>query len=108
MFPVDAPCRPRLGTKLGDPAERGKCASWAQRPRGAGTIEFNPAGPISRGGLSAMLQAMSSPATIHVPVLPQEVLQWLAPQPGQIIVDGTLGGGGHTRLLAERVTGSAS
>ena len=35
---------------------------------------------------------------VHVPVLPAEVLHWLDPQPGQIIVDGTLGGGGHTRL----------
>lgn len=47
-----------------------------------------------------------SDAPIHVPVLPAEVLHWLAPQPGQIIVDGTLGGGGHTRLLAERVAES--
>src|SRR5262245_17227184 len=42
-------------------------------------------------------------ASIHVPVLPAEVLYWLSPQPEQVIVDGTLGGGGHTRLLAERV-----
>jgi 16S rRNA (cytosine1402-N4)-methyltransferase len=35
--------------------------------------------------------------------MPSEVLRWLDPQPGQTIVDGTLGGGGHTRLLAERV-----
>jgi 16S rRNA (cytosine1402-N4)-methyltransferase len=28
------------------------------------------------------------------------VLHWLAPQPGDVMVDGTLGGGGHTRLLA--------
>ena len=40
---------------------------------------------------------------IHISVLPREVLQWLAPQPGQTFVDGTLGGGGHTRLLAEAV-----
>src|SRR5437667_1221192 len=40
---------------------------------------------------------------IHVPVLACEVLEWLNPQPGQVIVDGTLGGGGHTRLIAERV-----
>jgi len=49
----------------------------------------------------------STPATPqhseHVPVLPREVLQALAPQPGQVIVDGTLGGGGHTRLLAAHV-----
>jgi 16S rRNA (cytosine1402-N4)-methyltransferase len=40
---------------------------------------------------------------LHVPVLPREVLQWLDPRPGQVIVDGTLGGGGHTRLIAERL-----
>ena len=33
----------------------------------------------------------------------REVLEWLNPRPGQIIVDGTLGGGGHTRLLAQRL-----
>lgn len=42
-------------------------------------------------------------STTHVPVLADEVLQWLTPRSGQILVDGTLGGGGHTRLLAERV-----
>jgi 16S rRNA (cytosine1402-N4)-methyltransferase len=35
--------------------------------------------------------------------MPEEVVQWLDPQPGAIVVDGTLGGGGHTRLLADRV-----
>ena len=46
--------------------------------------------------------------TQHVPVLAQEVLEWLRPAAGQTFVDGTLGGGGHTRLLAEAVgpTGS--
>ena len=39
----------------------------------------------------------------HIPVLASEVLQWLSPGPGQTIVDGTLGGGGHTRLIAEAV-----
>ena len=43
-------------------------------------------------------------STAHVPVLPDEVLHWLAPQPGKILVDGTFGGGGHTRLLANRVS----
>ena len=43
------------------------------------------------------------PAPVHVPVLLQEVVEWLQPLPGQTFVDGTLGGGGHTRALAERV-----
>jgi 16S rRNA (cytosine1402-N4)-methyltransferase len=38
-----------------------------------------------------------------VPVLVDEVCQGLDPQPGQTIVDGTLGGGGHARALAARV-----
>ncbi len=39
----------------------------------------------------------------HVPVLPAEVLELLAPAPGQTIVDATVGAGGHARLLAERL-----
>src|SRR5262249_32749547 len=42
----------------------------------------------------------------HVPVLAAEVLAGLAPQPGEVFVDCTLGAGGHSRLLAERL-GSA-
>jgi 16S rRNA (cytosine1402-N4)-methyltransferase len=45
---------------------------------------------------------MDSP-TVHVPVLPQEVIDFLRPVMGAILVDGTLGGGGHTRALAGRV-----
>jgi 16S rRNA (cytosine1402-N4)-methyltransferase len=36
----------------------------------------------------------------------EEVIHWLAPQPGHVIVDGTLGGGGHTRALVERIGGA--
>lgn len=42
-------------------------------------------------------------ASIHIPVLRNEVLDCLQLRPGQIVVDGTLGGGGHARALAERV-----
>ena len=44
-----------------------------------------------------------SAATIHVPVLLEEVIEQLRPGPEGVFVDGTLGGGGHTRALAERV-----
>src|ERR1051326_1373400 len=39
----------------------------------------------------------------HVPVLPAELLRYLAPEPGQTLVDATVGAGGHARLLAERL-----
>ncbi len=39
----------------------------------------------------------------HVSVMPAEIVAQLAPAPGSTIVDGTLGAGGHTRLLAECV-----
>jgi 16S rRNA (cytosine1402-N4)-methyltransferase len=42
-------------------------------------------------------------ATRHVPVLAREVIDWLQPASGQTFVDGTLGGGGHARLLADAV-----
>jgi 16S rRNA (cytosine1402-N4)-methyltransferase len=41
--------------------------------------------------------------TRHVPVLPTQILHFLAPQPGQTLVDCTLGTGGHARLLAQRL-----
>jgi 16S rRNA (cytosine1402-N4)-methyltransferase len=39
----------------------------------------------------------------HVSVLPAEVLEALAPAAGQVLVDATVGAGGHARLLAERL-----
>jgi 16S rRNA (cytosine1402-N4)-methyltransferase len=39
----------------------------------------------------------------HVSVLPAEILHWLDPKPGQIIVDATVGIGGHSALLWERI-----
>jgi len=41
----------------------------------------------------------NTPATVHVPVLGQEVLAYLAPAPGGCYIDGTAGGGGHSWAL---------
>ena len=46
---------------------------------------------------------MTASSSVHVPVMLAEVLSGLSPQPGEVLVDGTLGGGGHTRALAQRV-----
>ncbi len=47
--------------------------------------------------------ACNPDVTIHIPVLIEEVLNGLDLQPGKTIVDGTLGGGGHSREIARRV-----
>ena len=39
----------------------------------------------------------------HTPVLLREVMIYLRPQPGMVIVDCTLGGGGHSRALLEGI-----
>ncbi len=39
----------------------------------------------------------------HIPVLAGELVDLLDPQPGEAAVDCTFGGGGHARLLAERI-----
>ncbi len=39
----------------------------------------------------------------HIPVLAGELIDLLDPRPGEIAVDCTVGGGGHARLVAERL-----
>ena len=39
----------------------------------------------------------------HIPVLAGELIELLDPQPGEVVIDCTFGGGGHARLVAERV-----
>ena len=47
---------------------------------------------------------MSAKDSIHVPVMVDEVLAALDPRPGQVLVDGTAGGGGHLRSLVDAVS----
>ncbi len=42
----------------------------------------------------------------HIPVMPEETLRLLAPQPGETVLDGTVGLGGHARLFGERIGGA--
>ncbi|HHX51504.1 MAG TPA: 16S rRNA (cytosine(1402)-N(4))-methyltransferase RsmH [Clostridia bacterium] len=39
----------------------------------------------------------------HIPVLLEEVLEYLAPQPGEVYVDATLGGAGHGAEILKRI-----
>jgi len=46
---------------------------------------------------------MATDLPYHVPVMREEVLRLMDPQPGGVMLDCTLGGGGHAALLAERL-----
>ena len=58
----------------------------------------------NQGAVSpSQTESEASPPTFsHVPVLATEIVEALAPAPGKVFVDGTLGGAGHTRLLLGR------
>lgn len=43
--------------------------------------------------------------SVHIPVLLKETVDLLDPKPGDVVVDGTVGGGGHSAAIAERVGG---
>lgn len=43
------------------------------------------------------------PVKYHMPVMTDEVLEYLKPAPGKVIVDGTMGTGGHSRAILERI-----
>ena len=39
----------------------------------------------------------------HIPIMVNEVLEHLAPKPGGLYLDGTLGGGGHAQAVLSRI-----
>ncbi|MBI5413401.1 16S rRNA (cytosine(1402)-N(4))-methyltransferase RsmH [Candidatus Peregrinibacteria bacterium] len=44
----------------------------------------------------------------HIPVLTNQVLKFLDPQPGNVIVDCTLGAGGHSQMILEKLAGKGN
>ena len=50
-----------------------------------------------------VLAAGKTPAGMHRPIMVDEVLRCLRPQPGDVAVDCTLGGGGHAQAILERM-----
>lgn len=44
-----------------------------------------------------------TPAGTHIPVLTEEVMACLSPKPGEIVVDCTVGYGGHAAEFIKRI-----
>ena len=53
--------------------------------------------------IAKVLAAGKTPAGSHRPIMVSEVLEILAPRPGEIAVDGTLGHGGHAEAILPRL-----
>jgi 16S rRNA (cytosine1402-N4)-methyltransferase len=53
--------------------------------------------------VAKVLAAGKTPAGMHRPIMVEEILRILEPKPGQTIVDCTLGYGGHTTELLQRL-----
>src|SRR2546423_12174037 len=52
-----------------------------------------------------MLPSVLPTESDHIPVLAEEIVSLVDPRPGETVVDGTFGAGGHSALLAARLRG---
>ena len=55
--------------------------------------------------VAKVIEKGSTPAGMHIPIMVKEILDFLQIQPGQKGLDATLGYGGHTRKMLEKLTG---
>jgi 16S rRNA (cytosine1402-N4)-methyltransferase len=64
-----------------------------------------PAKPLSRLRRDARFSSFANAQgkSAHTPVLLNEVIRFLAPQPGEFFIDGTVNGGGHAQAILEKV-----
>ena len=51
----------------------------------------------------APLSRSEIPTFTHIPVMPDEVVNWLEPSSGACVVDGTVGTGGHALQIVDRI-----
>lgn len=65
--------------------------------------ELNP--EKYRSDVEKIIQSGKTPAGMHIPIMVEEILDVLQIQPGMTGYDATLGYGGHTRKMLERLQG---
>ena len=54
--------------------------------------------------VAKVIEKGSTPAGMHIPIMVKEILEFLQIRPGQKGLDATLGYGGHTRKMLEKLT----
>jgi 16S rRNA (cytosine1402-N4)-methyltransferase len=70
---------------------------WARRPDHF--IGRQVGGPGTARPPANFSEVGGSGGTYHLPVFPAEIVQWMGVRGGALIIDGTLGGGGHSEIL---------
>ena len=65
--------------------------------------ELNP--EKYQSDVEKIIRSGKTPAGTHIPIMVEEILNFLQIQPGQVGYDATLGYGGHTRQMLERLQG---
>lgn len=93
------------------PAPAESLASRRRRPRYPGTHprrfaqKYKELDPAAYPDTVARVRASGkTPAGSHIPIMVEEVLRALRPQPGERMVDCTLGHGGHSSALLARLS----
>ncbi|XP_042349643.1 probable methyltransferase-like protein 15 [Plectropomus leopardus] len=74
--------------------------SWKLRLNSSTTCASSGPGSLDR---AEELSSVSTEKPPHTPVMLKEVLQYLDIQPGQVVLDMTFGGGGHTKAILNMV-----
>jgi 16S rRNA (cytosine1402-N4)-methyltransferase len=85
----------------GKPARRTRYPGSHPRTFAQKYKELNP--EQYAGEVAKVLASGKTPAGMHRPIMVPEILEVLSPRPGEFAVDATLGYGGHTAALLERV-----
>ena len=86
----------------GMPPTKGSTSDRGVPGLGGGSRWLNLAGS---GGESDTPGGDDLGGLYHTPVMADEVVEWLLPGPGKLLMDCTFGGGGHTKRLLEHGAG---
>jgi len=97
--------------KILNPTRSAACAAWTMCSSSTGAVEDHSTlfHPGRLGSLPSLLEPVGGLQMVqsfeHIPVLRDEVVALFAPVPAGVIVDATVGGGGHSEALLDAYSG---